>query len=54
MVMGHLSEMFNSAGKEKVEGQSNVTLGHKPSDWVGNSLKNGRRSSAYSLAREIW
>lgn len=27
--MGHLSEMFNNAGKEKVDGESNVELGNR-------------------------
>lgn len=31
VVMGHLSEMFSSASKEKVDERSNVTMGHKPS-----------------------
>lgn len=52
--MGCLSELLNSAGKLEVDGQSSATLWHKPSDWVGNSLKKGKRSSACSLARGIW
>lgn len=45
--MGHLSEMFNNAGKEKVGGESNVELGNRDRSSVemGDRLKKGKRSS---------
>ena len=47
VVMGHLSEMFNNAGKEKVGGESNVELGNRDRSSVemGDRLKKGKRSS---------
>lgn len=45
--MGHLSEMFNNAGKEKGDGESNVELGNRDTSSVemGDRLKKGKRSS---------
>lgn len=47
MVMGHLSEMFSAAGREKVNGESNVILGnrHRPSGEMGARLKKKRISA---------
>lgn len=46
--MEHLSEIFDSADKEKVDGERNVELqnGDRPSDEMGDRLKKGKRSSA--------
>lgn len=40
VVMGYLSEMFSAAGREKVDGESNVILGNRrrPSGEMGARL----------------
>lgn len=43
MVVGHLSEIFSSVGKEKVDGGSKVEMGNRdgPSDEMGEKTEVG-------------
>lgn len=48
--------MFNSAGKEKVDGGSKVEVGNRdgPSDEMGKRLKKGRSSSVLMASGVCW
>lgn len=48
VLVGHLSGMLYSAGKEQVDGASNMERGNRdrPSDEMGDRLKKSKRSSA--------
>lgn len=52
-LVGHLSEMLNSAGKEKVDGESNVEQGNRPSEEMRDRPKRARGAVLCFMARGV-
>lgn len=55
MVMRHLSEMFDSPGKEQADEEGSVELGkQRPSVEIGGRLKKEKRTSAVLSVLGVW